>query len=380
MKELGKILKEARERRQFTIETMASRTKIHAQTLQDMEDGHREALPPKVFCVGLIKSYARELELDEAPISELCRKAFNEPEKPHKSQEAKESDAGSDAGSDKLTGSDGGEAEPEEKAPEVKAPSPTPPPQTPSSPAITPQPAEEPELTMNQDEGVGYLGRFRIPRTFRLVAGLLLSMGLLLTILAVIDKMNSYSMERRARNFLLPSREGRGAGNQVVPAQWSKEEPPPPPGVKASPQDQRESLQEKNEKREEEKQERGDKKKLFKGGASSLKPLKKESLPGIKNKAKGAAQGGGGNRAKEEATGSDHKLSLVALEPVRLEVVWSDGYVQVMLLKSQESKTFVFSKPITLRINNGGAVQVSFNDGGKKIPGVFNQPIEIKYP
>ena len=76
MKKLGQYLKSEREKQSLTLDDLASRTKIHIRKLQDIEDGNHENLPAKVFCIGLIKRYARELRLDMNKVDELCQEAF----------------------------------------------------------------------------------------------------------------------------------------------------------------------------------------------------------------------------------------------------------------------------------------------------------------
>ena len=68
MKITGQILKENRERKSISISEVAIATKINVKTLQAMEDGDVENLPPKTFLRGFVRSYAGYLGLDIDPI------------------------------------------------------------------------------------------------------------------------------------------------------------------------------------------------------------------------------------------------------------------------------------------------------------------------
>ncbi|MCB0378812.1 MAG: helix-turn-helix domain-containing protein [Bdellovibrionales bacterium] len=86
------------------------------------------------------------------------------------------------------------------------------------------------------------------------------------------------------------------------------------------------------------------------------------------------------NENVTQVVSSNNKLTIEAIEPVRVEIIWSDGKPQVMLFKARESKTLVFSTNIKLRVNNGGAINLTYNGQKRGIPGKLNQPIEIDYP
>lgn len=338
MKELGQFLKAEREKQGLSLEDMASRTKIHIQKLNDIEEGNKDALPAKVFCVGLIKSYARELKVDVKTVDQLCQQAFSEST--------------------------------EEDVPAVT-------PVTKTMP-LTNEPEPETEV---EDSSIG---PFNIPKVAGIGAGVLVCLGLIFAIVQVVEKMNSYSQEEALpQEVFQPVENPEETSAEVVAEENSEtsgdqktEEAPPampepvspkkevvetkPPEPKPVPKAEPEVTEKPQPKPEPE--------------AVAEKPEEED----FSEDNFGAPDPS--EDAKPNVAVSDNKLTVTALEPVRAEVVWSDGYVQVMLLKSQESKTLVFSKPITLRVNNGGAVQVSFNESEKKVPGTFNQPIEIKYP
>lgn len=64
MKITGQILKENRERKNISINEVAIATKINMKTLQALEDGDVENLPPKTFLRGFVRAYASFLGLD----------------------------------------------------------------------------------------------------------------------------------------------------------------------------------------------------------------------------------------------------------------------------------------------------------------------------
>ena len=64
MKITGQILKENREKKGISISEVAIATKINNRTLQAMEEGDLDNLPPKTFLRGFVRAYAGYLELD----------------------------------------------------------------------------------------------------------------------------------------------------------------------------------------------------------------------------------------------------------------------------------------------------------------------------
>lgn len=71
MKEIGSLLKEAREKKNLSIQDVAQAIKINSKTLQAIEDGDSENLPAKPFLRGFVQSYARYLELN---VDEVMKK------------------------------------------------------------------------------------------------------------------------------------------------------------------------------------------------------------------------------------------------------------------------------------------------------------------
>ena len=64
MKDIGKQLREAREKKKLSIQDVSIAIKINNKTLQAIEDGDLESLPAKPFLRGFVQTYARYLELN----------------------------------------------------------------------------------------------------------------------------------------------------------------------------------------------------------------------------------------------------------------------------------------------------------------------------
>src|SRR5438445_7311291 len=71
---LGQYFRRGRDKKGWTLEEAASKTRILPQYLQAVEDDNYEQLPAEVFAKGFIRSYARSLGRNE---SEVLAK-FNE--------------------------------------------------------------------------------------------------------------------------------------------------------------------------------------------------------------------------------------------------------------------------------------------------------------
>ncbi|TAL54782.1 RodZ domain-containing protein [Pandoraea sp.] len=70
---IGRELKEAREQRGLLIEDVSARLKVSASKLKALEGGQWEHLPEMPFVQGLVRGYARLLEVDPAPMTEALR-------------------------------------------------------------------------------------------------------------------------------------------------------------------------------------------------------------------------------------------------------------------------------------------------------------------
>jgi cytoskeletal protein RodZ len=79
--EIGKLISEGRISRGLSIEQMEGITKVSRSFIENIESGHFEALPGKVFGRGFIKSLSKALHLDTDSIMETYEKAWlNSPE------------------------------------------------------------------------------------------------------------------------------------------------------------------------------------------------------------------------------------------------------------------------------------------------------------
>lgn len=64
MTQLGSLLKEAREQKGLTLEEIEEATRIRRKYLEAFEAGDYAELPPAIFARGLLRSYARYLDVD----------------------------------------------------------------------------------------------------------------------------------------------------------------------------------------------------------------------------------------------------------------------------------------------------------------------------
>ncbi len=308
MKELGKYLKKLRESKNLSLNDVAESTKIHIYKLMAIEEGNKSALPAKVFCVGLIKSYAKELQADMQKVDQLCIEAFQD---------------------------------------EVEI-------ATVEKPVAQHRTEEEPIESQP-------MGRFQIPKTVGIIISLIIILFLVTGIYFVVKKLNSYSEEEN----LPPTMYSENKPIVNEPETTEKKETEKKPTSKPK----KNELKRKNKKpsKEQTKEE------------NQKADQQKTQVVANPIEAKDKVESSEIKKAPVKVE-SDNKLIITALEPIRAEIIWSDGFVQVMLLKSNESKTLIFSTPIKVKFNNGGAVQVSFNDSTKKVPGTLNKPIELNYP
>ncbi len=324
MKSIGQTLREARERQGLSIEDVAESTKIHPYKLMSIEDDDRKKLPARVFAIGLIKSYARELKVDMKLIDELCRKAYAD----------------------------------ESSSPTAE------PVGLPTSPhSQEPPPETQP------------VGLFQIPKPFAIFLSLAFIMALVLSIYFVAQKMESYSQEEAQTNSILDfeqealeqdasendtqnedlelsakpkAQESEKTVPTVTVAPLPEKMKPTQPEIEPTTAPAAVEFEDDNN---------------FEADSSDKKTVSDDD-----------------DKSSPVVSLSDQKLTVKALDKVRIEIIWSDGYNQGLILKRNESKTLIFSSPIRVRIDNGGAVEVSFNDKSKGVPGSLNKPIELQYP
>ncbi len=68
MESIGQYLRKERELRQVSLEELAQTTRIPMKMLVRIEEDRYDELPGEVFARGFIKSYARSLGLESAPL------------------------------------------------------------------------------------------------------------------------------------------------------------------------------------------------------------------------------------------------------------------------------------------------------------------------
>lgn len=74
----GTVLRTARERRQISLSEVARRTKVSTNSLQLIEAGKLDDLPPEVFVRGFIRSYAQAIGIPQSEPLTLYDEALNQ--------------------------------------------------------------------------------------------------------------------------------------------------------------------------------------------------------------------------------------------------------------------------------------------------------------
>ena len=73
MESFGKLLREARERKNIDIETAANETVISKTYLQALEQEQLDIFPSETYLTGFLRNYAEYLEVDVGRITSLYR-------------------------------------------------------------------------------------------------------------------------------------------------------------------------------------------------------------------------------------------------------------------------------------------------------------------
>lgn len=76
MNTVGKILKQRREEKHYTLEDIEKHTKIRKELLEALERDDHSKLPPAIFIQGFIKNYGRFLGLDPVKLLAIFRRDF----------------------------------------------------------------------------------------------------------------------------------------------------------------------------------------------------------------------------------------------------------------------------------------------------------------
>jgi len=75
-KSIGTILKEAREKKEFSLKKISHQTKINLTLLEALEENQLDKLPNKAYVTGFVKSYAQVLGLDSNDCVEILEKTY----------------------------------------------------------------------------------------------------------------------------------------------------------------------------------------------------------------------------------------------------------------------------------------------------------------
>lgn len=78
---VGRLLKEAREKKEITLEKIEKDTRIRLKNLQAIEDERWEEFPSKTYIQGVITSYGNYLELDTTKLLAYFRREYEQREK-----------------------------------------------------------------------------------------------------------------------------------------------------------------------------------------------------------------------------------------------------------------------------------------------------------
>ena len=76
MLSVGKLLKDARERKKLTLRDVEKRIKVREQFLSALEQDKWETFTSRIYVTGILKNYARFLDLDERKILAFFRREY----------------------------------------------------------------------------------------------------------------------------------------------------------------------------------------------------------------------------------------------------------------------------------------------------------------
>ncbi|MCJ8276891.1 MAG: helix-turn-helix domain-containing protein [Bdellovibrionales bacterium] len=336
MQRIGDVLKNARKKLGLSLDDVAESTKIHINKLKAIEENNFEEWSNKVFIKGLIRTYAKELNIERELVITLCDQEFSEVQ----------------------------------EIPQA-------------APVTTPALDEDEDDTRS-------VGRFQAPSSFFVIVSIIVVAVLVSFIYVTVSKIQSYSKEKALpQEVEIVNSEEKVEPIEETTMNSEKEETSNSDKKEAEPKSekkiiiaQKEETKDKSDEDSEGEVEEGDEyedtpkdfKKVQKNALSKVKAqqLADQIEPAPKTEVKPVK--------KETTVYSDNKLVIEAIEAVRVEIIWSDGKPQTILMKEKDRKTFVFSNPLTVNINNGGAVNIIFNNKFIGVPGELNSPISLKYP
>ena len=76
MLSVGKLLKDARERKKLSLHDVEKRIKVREQFIHALEEDKWDAFTSQIYITGILKNYARFLELDEPKILAFFRREY----------------------------------------------------------------------------------------------------------------------------------------------------------------------------------------------------------------------------------------------------------------------------------------------------------------
>ena len=370
---IGELLKKEREKQGFSSEEISERIKIHVHKIKAIEEGRREDLPSRVFTVGLIKSYAKELNLNMDKVNQLCLEFYQKDDELQKK--------------------------------------------------ISINNEEEPLQTQ-------CVGSFQIPKKIAMGISIGVIFLLMVAIFITSKKMNSpmeesssesmnpYTQKNPVQNFLetennsdtqesdnkedssntvktkesgnpSDSSEDNKNINSTDKATHGKDQKEEKKNGKKE-QDQRDQDQKKQDRKEQDRKEEARKKQDQREQDRKEEDRKKqdqreqdrkeEDRKKQDQKEQDQKKKKDEDKKTKSLSSSSNKLVINALRSIDFEVIWSDNQTQKFTLTNQDSKTLVFSKPIRIKISDGGSVKLSLNKEKGEIPGNPGQPIELTYP
>lgn len=76
MLSVGKLLKDARERKKISLHDVEKRIKVREQFIRALEEDRWNVFTSRIYIIGILKNYARFLELDERKVLAFFRREY----------------------------------------------------------------------------------------------------------------------------------------------------------------------------------------------------------------------------------------------------------------------------------------------------------------
>jgi cytoskeleton protein RodZ len=353
MKEIGQKLREAREKRNLSIQDVSNATKINIKTVEAIESGDVESLPAKPFLRGFVQTYAKYLDLNADDIM----KQFLE-----------------------IQGS------------------------------TKPKPLTIEELEQTQQPNhEDVQKRVELYKKLAYTITALLAVILIYTIHKVVSRYENESKKARENKDAVISQVGAPVENSTpstpipgaLPVDEKKSEEAKADDdkkvedVKKSEETVKEDdikkieADAKKKADEETKKAEADAKKKADEEAKKLEAAKKKADDEAKKaEAAAAAAADAKKKSDEEAKKEEPKpkkeksqeVIIEALDNVEVTYVKDNGDEQKVHLKPEQVLTIKALSKVSLDVKDGGAVNISHNGHDKGVPGSLGQSIHLTYP